>query len=120
MRQEYKILTGNDACTLGALAAGMNFFAGYPITPATEIAELASELLPRTGGKFMQMEDELASMGAIVGAYAGCLGVELLNERSFAEAKRAAMGAMIGKVLGLAIKIGIGIAFLVHAFGALF
>lgn len=61
-----------------------------------------------------------ALFGAIGGAFAGCLGVELLNERSFAEAKRAAIGAMIGKVLGLAIKIGIGIVFLVHAFGVLF
>jgi len=51
---EYRILTGNEACTLGALAAGMNFFAGYPITPATEIAELSSELLPKRGGKYMQ------------------------------------------------------------------
>ena len=67
---EYKILTGNEATTLGALAAGMNFFAGYPITPATEIAELASELLPKRGGKYMQMEDELASIAAVIGASA--------------------------------------------------
>ena len=65
---EYRILTGNEACTLGALAAGMNFFAGYPITPATEIAELSSELLPKRGGKYMQMEDELASIAAVIGA----------------------------------------------------
>jgi len=65
---EYQVLTGNEAVTLGALAAGMNFFAGYPITPATEIAELASELLPKNGGKYMQMEDELASMAAVIGA----------------------------------------------------
>lgn len=65
---EKKVLTGNEACTLGALAAGMNFFAGYPITPATEIAELSSELLPKVGGKYMQMEDELASIGAVIGA----------------------------------------------------
>ena len=60
-----------------------------------------------------------ALLGAVAGAYVGCLGVELLNERSYAEAKRAAVGAMIGKVLGMAVKIGIGIAFLVHAFGML-
>lgn len=65
---EKKVLTGNEACTLGAIAAGMNFFAGYPITPATEIAELSSELLPKVGGKYMQMEDELASIGAVIGA----------------------------------------------------
>lgn len=70
MERKYKILTGNEACTLGALAAGMNFFAGYPITPATEIAELASELLPKQGGKYMQMEDELASIAAVIGASA--------------------------------------------------
>lgn len=62
------ILTGNEACALGALAAGMNFFAGYPITPATEIAETASRLLPEHGGKFIQMEDELGSIAAVIGA----------------------------------------------------
>lgn len=68
MGNNEKILTGNEACTLGALAAGMNFFAGYPITPATEIAELSSELLPIQGGKYMQMEDEIASIAAVIGA----------------------------------------------------
>lgn len=70
MSEHSQIMTGNEACTLGAITAGMNFFAGYPITPATEIAELASELLPKNGGKYMQMEDELASMAAVIGASA--------------------------------------------------
>ncbi len=68
MENTYEIMTGNEACTHAAIAAGMRFFAGYPITPATEIAELSSEWLPKVGGKYMQMEDELASMAAIIGA----------------------------------------------------
>jgi 2-oxoglutarate ferredoxin oxidoreductase subunit alpha len=52
----------------GALAAGLEFFAGYPITPSTEVAELCAAKLPACGGKFMQMEDEIASMAAICGA----------------------------------------------------
>ena len=68
MNNEYRILTGNDACVLGAIAAGMRFFAGYPITPATEIAESASVLLPKVGGKYIQMEDEIASIAAVIGA----------------------------------------------------
>ncbi len=67
---EYKIMTGNEALTHGAIAAGMRFFAGYPITPATEIAELSSELLPKVDGTYMQMEDELAAAAAILGASA--------------------------------------------------
>lgn len=65
---EDRILTGNEDCTLGALAAGMNFFAGYPITPATEIAETASEMLPKHGGKYMQMEGRA---GLYRGGYRG-------------------------------------------------
>lgn len=59
---------GNEACVEAALYAGLDFFAGYPITPSTEIAELMSERLPRKGGMFMQMEDEIASICAIIGA----------------------------------------------------
>ena len=62
------LLQGNEACVEGAVAAGVKFFAGYPITPSTEIAELLARRLPYYGGKFIQMEDEIASMAAIVGA----------------------------------------------------
>jgi 2-oxoglutarate/2-oxoacid ferredoxin oxidoreductase subunit alpha len=61
-------MNGDEACCEGALAAGCRFFAGYPITPATEVAERMSERLPEIGGIFIQMEDELASMAAILGA----------------------------------------------------
>jgi 2-oxoglutarate ferredoxin oxidoreductase subunit alpha len=59
---------GDEAYAYGALLAGCRFFAGYPITPATEAAEVMSRLLPRVGGTYIQMEDEIASMGAIIGA----------------------------------------------------
>ena len=66
--QNRLLLQGNEAIVEGALAAGCRFFAGYPITPASEISEALSVKLPRLGGTFIQMEDELASMGAVVGA----------------------------------------------------
>jgi len=66
--QNRLLLQGNEAIVEGALAAGCRFFAGYPITPASEISETLSVKLPRLGGTFIQMEDELASMGAVVGA----------------------------------------------------
>jgi len=59
---------GNEACAHGALYAGCRFFAGYPITPSTEVAEILSEELPRRGGAFIQMEDEIAAMAAVIGA----------------------------------------------------
>ncbi|AEB09669.1 2-oxoacid:acceptor oxidoreductase subunit alpha [Desulfobacca acetoxidans] len=62
------LLQGNEAMVEGALAAGCRFFAGYPITPATEISEVMSIRLPAVGGTFIQMEDEIASMGAVIGA----------------------------------------------------
>jgi 2-oxoglutarate/2-oxoacid ferredoxin oxidoreductase subunit alpha len=61
-------MLGDHACAEGALYAGCRFFAGYPITPATEITEHLSERLPKLGGQFIQMEDEIASMAAILGA----------------------------------------------------
>jgi 2-oxoglutarate ferredoxin oxidoreductase subunit alpha len=62
------LLQGNEAMVEGALYAGCRFFAGYPITPATEISEAMSRRLPALDGAFIQMEDEIASMGAVVGA----------------------------------------------------
>lgn len=62
------LMQGNEACVKGALKAGMRLFAGYPITPSTEIAEGCAVQLPKVGGKFIQMEDELASMAAVIGA----------------------------------------------------
>ncbi|HNW59406.1 MAG TPA: 2-oxoacid:acceptor oxidoreductase subunit alpha [bacterium] len=62
-----QVLTGNEACAEGALAAGMRFYAGYPITPSSEVAEVLAIELPKVGGVFIQMEDEIASMGAIIG-----------------------------------------------------
>jgi 2-oxoglutarate ferredoxin oxidoreductase subunit alpha len=63
-----RLLQGNEAVVEGAIAAGLRFFAGYPITPSTEIAEQAAAKLPTVGGKFIQMEDEIASMAAVCGA----------------------------------------------------
>lgn len=61
-------MNGDEACAEGAISAGCRFFAGYPITPATEVAERMSRRLPQVGGVYIQMEDELASMNAILGA----------------------------------------------------
>lgn len=63
-----KLMQGNEACAAGALAAGCRFMAGYPITPATEIPEYLSDKMFAAGGVFMQMEDELASINAVIGA----------------------------------------------------
>ncbi|MCC6491285.1 MAG: 2-oxoacid:acceptor oxidoreductase subunit alpha [Candidatus Hydrogenedentes bacterium] len=63
-------MLGDHACAEGALAAGLDFFAGYPITPSTEICERLAHRLPQVGGRFVQMEDELGSIAAILGASA--------------------------------------------------
>lgn len=73
-------MLGDHACAEGALAAGLDFFAGYPITPSTEVAERLAHRLPGVGGKFVQMEDELASMAAIIGA--SCAGARALTATS--------------------------------------
>jgi len=70
---EAKLLMGNEACAEGAMAAGIRFFGGYPITPSNEICEIMSNRLPAAGGKFIQMEDEIASMASIIGASIGGL-----------------------------------------------
>lgn len=63
-----RLMQGNEAIAEGALAAGARFFAGYPITPSTEIAEILAKKLPAVGGKFIQMEDEISGMAAVIGA----------------------------------------------------
>jgi 2-oxoglutarate/2-oxoacid ferredoxin oxidoreductase subunit alpha len=68
MSATVRFVQGNEACVHGAMYAGLEFFAGYPITPSTEIAELLSSRLPEAGGKFIQMEDEISSLCAIIGA----------------------------------------------------
>lgn len=68
MSKTIKFIQGNEVCVEAALYAGLDFFAGYPITPSTEIAEHLAFRLPKIGGKFIQMEDEIASMCAIIGA----------------------------------------------------
>ncbi len=66
-----RLMQGNEACVEGAIDAGVRFYAGYPITPSTEVAEGMARKLPEVGGVFIQMEDEIASMAAIIGASIG-------------------------------------------------
>ncbi len=77
---EIKMLSGNLACTEAALRAGVRFFAGYPITPASEIAESMARRMPQVGGVFIQMEDEIASLSAVIGA--SLAGVKALTATS--------------------------------------
>ncbi len=67
MSKKVAFLQGNEAAAHGALYAGCKFFAGYPITPSTEVAEVMSVELPKIGGKFIQMEDEIGAMAALLG-----------------------------------------------------
>jgi len=75
-----QLLSGNEACAIGAIRAGVRFFAGYPITPSTEIAEYLARELPRLGGTFIQMEDEIASICCMNGATAA--GVKAMTATS--------------------------------------
>ncbi|MGM0607405.1 MAG: 2-oxoacid:acceptor oxidoreductase subunit alpha [Candidatus Muiribacteriota bacterium] len=84
-----KFMQGNEVCAYGALAGGVRFFGGYPITPSTEIAEIMSRELPRIEGRFIQMEDEIGSMASVIGASIGGLksmtatsgpGISLMQE----------------------------------------
>ena len=103
MSKDREILTGehfmngNIACAEGAIAAGCRFFAGYPITPSSEIAERISERFPEVGGIFIQMEDELASMCAILGAsWAGVKSMTCTSGPGFSlMMENLGLGAMI-------------------------
>lgn len=71
MTSSVRFIQGNEACARGALAAGCRFYGGYPITPSSEVAEILSVELPKLGGVFIQMEDEIASLSACIGASLG-------------------------------------------------
>lgn len=68
MKEDKRFIEGNIAIVEGALAAGARFYAGYPISPSSEIAEYSSKMLPKVGGMYIQMEDEISSMAALLGA----------------------------------------------------
>ena len=82
-KKNIRVMTGNEACAEGALAAGCTFFGGYPITPSSEIAEELSAKLPMVGGHFIQMEDEIGAMGAVIGA-------SLAGSKSFGDSQNHA------------------------------
>ena len=73
---ELRFMQGNETMTEGAIAAGARFYAGYPITPSTEVAETSSIRLPQVGGVYIQMEDEISSIAALIGA--SCSGKKVL------------------------------------------
>ena len=68
MKKNVKLLQGNEACSEGAILAGVRYFGGYPITPSTEVAETLARRLPMVGGTFVQMEDEIGSLASVIGA----------------------------------------------------
>lgn len=77
-------MLGDEAAAHGAVWAGCNFFGGYPITPASEIAEVLSQILPQVGGFFIQMEDEIASLATVIGAvWAGARGMTATSGPGF-------------------------------------
>lgn len=80
MAKKVAFMQGNEAAAHGAIYAGCTFFAGYPITPSTEVAEVCSAELPKIGGKFIQMEDEIGAMAAILGA--SLAGAKVLTSTS--------------------------------------
>ncbi|MEI6702784.1 MAG: 2-oxoacid:acceptor oxidoreductase subunit alpha [Deltaproteobacteria bacterium] len=80
MAKKVEFMQGNEAAAFGAIYAGCNFFAGYPITPSTEVAEVCSIELPKIGGKFIQMEDEIGAMSACLGA--SLAGAKVLTSTS--------------------------------------
>ncbi len=79
-RSDRRLMQGNEACTEGAIYAGCRFFGGYPITPSTEIAEGMARMLPRFNGHFIQMEDEIGSIAAVIGA--SCAGTKAMTATS--------------------------------------
>jgi len=99
MAEKVKFLQGNEACALGAVKAGLKFFGGYPITPSSEVAEVCSVELPKVGGRFVQMEDEIASIASIIGAsLAGTKSMTATSGPGFSLMQEALGMAIMGEV----------------------
>ena len=99
-------IQGNEAIAQGALYAGLQFYACYPITPSTEIAEILSEKLPKLGRKFLQMEDEISSMCAIIGASLTGLKVMTATSGPGFSLKQEAIGyAVMAEVPSVVVNV---------------
>lgn len=106
MSKNIKLMQGNEACVEGALYAGMKFYAGYPITPSTEIAEKSAEKLPLVGGKFIQMEDEIAGIAtAIGGSLAGKKSMTATSGPGFSLKQENIGYAMIAEIPLVVINV---------------
>ena len=106
MKSGTTFIQGNEAIAQGALYAGLQFFAGYPITPSTEIAEILSEKLPKLGRKFIQMEDEISSMCAIIGASLTGLKVMTATSGPGFSLKQEAIGyAVMAEVPSVVVNV---------------
>ncbi len=106
MKSGTTFIQGNEAIAQGALYAGLQFFAGYPITPSTEVAEILSVELPRLGRKFIQMEDEISSMCAIIGASLTGLKVMTATSGPGFSLKQEAIGyAVMAEVPSVVVNV---------------
>lgn len=106
MKSGTTFIQGNEAIAQGALYAGLQFFAGYPITPSTEVAEILSEKLPKLGRKFLQMEDEISSMCAIIGASLTGLKVMTATSGPGFSLKQEAIGyAVMAEVPSVVVNV---------------
>ena len=99
MNGDVLFVQGNEACVRGALYAGLRLFAGYPITPSTEIAELLAGDLPRAGGKFIKMEEEISSLCAVCAAsVAGDKAMTATSGPGFSLMQEALGYAIMGEI----------------------
>jgi 2-oxoglutarate ferredoxin oxidoreductase subunit alpha len=99
MSRTLKFVQGNEACAEAALYAGLEFFAGYPITPSTEIAEHLAVELPKRRGRFLQMEDEIASLCAVIGAsLTGCKAMTATSGPGFSLMQEALGYAVMAEI----------------------
>ena len=99
MSENLKFIQGNEACAEAALYAGLDFYAGYPITPSSEITEYLAFRLPQIGGKFLQMEDEIASLCAIIGAsLTGCKAMTATSGPGFSLMQEALGYAIMAEI----------------------